>query len=282
MKLKFKTSIYGIIFSIFSVFGFVLFYLYPFIISLIKSVLTSTNQYVLLLSSQTFKLAITNTFKFILIGIPILYIVSLLTAVAMNRLFKCKVKGSGLILTFHVLPMLIPSSVVAFFIQVFFGKYGVINGIFNHMNMKTVDWLNSPKVFMVLLVIYIWKNYGYCMIILMGGIESIPIESIEAARIEGANGLTILRKIILPQIKSYSIFAGMIGIIGIFRVFRESYMLFGNYPDSSIYMIQNFMNNCFYSLNYNRLAAASTIMVAVFTIIVLAFLYRDNEWRRKI
>jgi len=269
-------------FSIFSVFGFVLFYLYPFIISLIKSVLTSTNQYVLLLSSQTFKLAITNTFKFILIGIPILYIVSLLTAVAMNRLFKCKVKGSGLILTFHVLPMLIPSSVVAFFIQVFFGKYGVINGIFNQMNMETVDWLNSPKVFMVLLVIYIWKNYGYCMIILMGGIESIPNESIEAARIEGANGLTILRKIILPQIKSYSIFAGMIGIIGIFRVFRESYMLFGNYPDSSIYMIQNFMNNCFYSLNYNRLAAASTIMVAVFTIIVLAFLYRDNEWRRKV
>ena len=200
-----------------------------------------------------------------------------------RKTFKEKNKNGYylLLLSGIVLPMLIPSSVVAFFIQVFFGRYGVINGMLNQINMKTADWLNSPKVFFILLFIYLWKNYGYCMIILMGGIESIPIETIEAARMEGANGITILRKIILPQIKSYSIFSCMIGIIGIFKVFRESYMLFGNYPNSSIYMIQNFMNNCFYSLNYNRLAAASTIMLIVFTVIVLAFLYKDNEWRRK-
>ena len=282
MKMKYKSKLYGSAFALISISGFVFFYMYPFIISINKTFSTRTNQYTSLFSSEAFRLALKNTLEFVGIGIPVLYVLSLLTALAMNRLYSWKVKGRGIILALHVLPMLIPSAVVAFFIQVFFERYGVVNGVLEKLDLSTVDWLYSSKAFLVLMMIYLWKNYGYCMIIMMGGIQSIPSETIEAAKLEGAGKLTILRKIILPQIKTYSIFTCMMGIIGIFKVFRESYMMFGNYPDKSIYMLQNFMNNCFYSLNYNRLATASTIMIGIFSVLVLIMLYQDNEWRRKV
>jgi len=282
MKIKYKNKLYGSAFALVGIFGFVFFYMYPFIISINRTFSARTNQYTLLFSSEAFRLALKNTLEFIGIGIPILYVLSLLTALAMNRLYSWKVKGRGIILAFHVLPMLIPSAVVAFFTQVFLERYGVVNGVLSNFNLSTVDWLYSSKAFIVLMMIYLWKNYGYCMIVMMGGLQSISFDSIEAAKIEGAGKFTILRKIILPQIKTYSIFTCMMGIIGIFKVFRESYMMFGNYPDKSIYMLQNFMNNCFYSLNYNRLATASTIMIGIFSLFVLIMLYQDNEWRRKV
>lgn len=281
MKLKFRNMIKGSAFSFAVIAGFVFFYLYPFAISINKTITARTNQYSLLFSNEAFKRALGNTLKFIGIGIPMLFLLSLLTALAMNRLYLWNVRGRGIILALHMIPMLIPSAIIAFITGVFFERFGIINGVLYSMDMEPVKWLYSSKAFVVLLGIYLWKNYGYCMIIMMGGLQSIPSETIEAAKIEGAGKFMIFRRIIMPQIRSYSIFTCLMGIIGIFKVFRESYMIYGGYPDNSVYMMQNFMNNCFYSLNYNRLASASTIMIGIFSVIVIVMLSRDKEWRRR-
>lgn len=282
MNLRLKNKIRGSSFAFTVIIGFVFFYMYPFIISITKTFTAKSKQYSLLFSNEAFQRALSNTIKFIGIGIPLLFIIALFTALAMNRLYLWKVRGRSVILSLHLVPMLIPSAIIAFVVGVFFERFGIINGLLNSLNMDPVKWLYSSKAFVVLMGIFLWKNYGYCMIIMMGGIQSIPSETIEAAKIEGAGKIAIFRRIIMPQIRSYSIFTCLMGIIGIFKVFRESYMIYGGYPDNSVYMMQNFMNNCFYSLNYNRLASASTLMIGAFSLIVIIMLSRDNEWRRKV
>lgn len=163
-------------------------------------------------------------------------------------------------MTLHLLPMIMPSAVIAFLV-------------------KTVFALNTSRVFILLLLIYLWKNYGYCMVIVFSGIQRVKKEEFEAARLDGAGEITIFRKVVFPQIKSYLLFAVMMGIIGLFKIFRESYMLFGNYPPKSVYMLQNFMNNCFYTLNYNKLAAASAVVLAFLSLIVAGMLWKNSQWQ---
>lgn len=277
-----RAMTYGILFGLVQIAGFIFFYLYPFVISVIKAAAMGTERFSQMFDSEAFRLALWNTFKFMLIGLPLLYLFILLMALCMNRMYRRRSRGRGIFLALHLVPMLVPSAVVAFFIQIFFEKYGIINGILVHIHNNGIDWLHTSYVFAVFILIYLWKNYGYCMIIMMGGLSSVAEETIEAAKIEGASGWTILMKIILPQMKSYTVFSLIMGIVGIFKVFRESYMMFGDYPHRSIYMMQNFMNNCFYTLNYGRLAAASVIMIAILAVIVIAMLFRGNEWRRSI
>jgi multiple sugar transport system permease protein len=278
-KMQRRMMWFGIVFAAIQVIGFLFFYLYPFILSIIKALSTRSNQFVKLFSSSTFKLALGNTFKFILIGLPLLYIFVVLMALGMNYMYKHRMKGRSLFLALHLVPMLIPSAVISFFIRNFFEQNGIVNDLLATMGCGPINWLDSSWAFVLFVLVFLWKNYGYCMIIMMGGFLSVPDETVEAAQIEGAGKFMTLRKIILPQIKSYTIFTLIMGIIGLFKMFRESYTLFGDYPHDSVYMMQNFLNNCFYSINYSRLAAASSIMITIFTVIVIAMLFWDKDWR---
>ena len=173
---------------------------------------------------------------------------------------------------FHLFPMIVPSFIVSFVFKIFFSDYGIINGLLDKINVGRVYWLNSEISLILLIIIYIWKYYGYGMIIILGGLRSVEKSTIEAARVDGAGKLSILFKIRIPQIKSYIIFVIMMEVVNMFKVFRESSILFGDYPHSSIYMIQNYMNNSMNSLNYTKLSCASIILIFFFTIFVLGVL----------
>lgn len=269
MDLRTKNRISGMRIAFFSIMGFIIFYIIPFIVSIRKIRIREISN---LMKSDAFYLALNNTGKFLLIGVPLLFLLSLAVAFSMEHLFRYKVPGRGIIMGLHILPMVIPSILIAFIIQMFFEQYGIVNGWLVSLGFTPIKWLTSSKAFVILLLIFLWKNYGYCMVIALGGLQGISKDTIEAARLDGANEWDLITKIDLPQIKSHLIFMLMIEIVGVFKVFRESYMLFGNYPEQSIYMIQNFMNNCLYSLNYNRIAVASIMIIVVMVICIVAVL----------
>lgn len=178
----------------------------------------------------------------------------------------------NLFISFHLFPMIVPSFIVSFVFKIFFSEYGIINGLLDKVNIGRVYWLNSEISLVLLIVIYIWKYYGYGMVIIIGGLRSVEKSTIEAAKVDGAGRLSILFKIRIPQIKSYIIFVIMMEVVNMFKIFRESSFLFGDYPHSSIYMIQNYMNNSMNSLNYTKLTCASIILICFLTIFVLGIL----------
>ena len=100
-------------------------------------------------------------------------------------------------------------------------------------------------------------------------ISSVPKEQKEAAQIDGAGAARIAVSIVLPQLSSAFLFVSVVGVWGIFKLSRESYMIFGNYPNRAVYNLQNFLNNHFQNANYPVLSAASTVFFAAISIVIL-------------
>ena len=126
----------------------------------------------------------------------------------------------------------------------------------------------GEHAFVVLLILYLWKNTGYNVVLFLAALNSIPKEYYEAADIDGAGGFTKVTRLTLPLIAPHTRFILVISIVNLFKSFREAYILFGDHPDRSIYMIQHFINNNFINLNYIRLSVGAVLVFLVIFIMV--------------
>lgn len=235
-------------------------------------------EYKKLFLSASFRIAVKNTVLFLLAAIPLLFLFSLSTALSMQYLHKKHCHLIPILFLFHLLPMLIPSAVITVVFRIFFGTYGIVNGLLIQYGKERIDFFYSEYDRLFLLGIYLWKNYGYCMILLYGGIHNVPEETIESAKLDGANVITLLVQILLPQIRTFLTFVGALGVIGIFKIFREAYFLFGKYPHSSVYLLQNFIHNKLYAMDYNSLSTVSCLLLFFFSIwIAILFLPKQKK-----
>jgi multiple sugar transport system permease protein len=135
-----------------------------------------------------------------------------------------------------------------------------LNGFLYGIGLSPVNWLNSGYARFVVLAIFIWKNLGFNMVLFMAGLSNIPKEYYESAAIDGAGSWATLKRITIPCLLPTFVIVLLMSIINSFRVFREIYLLMGAYPHNSVYMLQHFMNNNFFSLNYQRLTTATTLL----------------------
>lgn len=106
--------------------------------------------------------------------------------------------------------------------------------------------------------------------------SNIPGNYVDAARMDGAGKWKIFYKIVLPLLRPTTFFALLISIINSFKIFREVYLLTGQYPDTKVYFIQHFMNNNFYNLNYPKLSSASVILSVLIVFVVLIIFLRER------
>jgi len=165
-------------------------------------------------------------------------------------------KGTNLIKTVFMSPLVIPTASIAFFFQSLFSSNGLLSRLLN----TNTNWLETEYAFAIAVGLYIWKNLGFNLVLFLSGLSNIPNEYYEAAKTDGANAFYILRKITLPCLLPTTILVLLMSIINSFKVFREVYLLMGAYPHESVYMLQHFMNNNFFSLNYPRLTTATTLL----------------------
>ena len=262
--------------------GVAIFYLYPCGILLVEvfgknGLEGSCLEFKNLLKSEAFILSIKNMCIFIGILLPLLLVFSLSVAASIQYLFKMKYKMVHLIFLLHLVPMIIPSTVIAVALEPLLANDGAFNVLLSALGCGSIDFFYSEFCIIILGFIFIWKNYGYIAVVLYGGMNAIPEEVIESAKIDGADSLRIFLKIILPQIKGFLSYTICLGIIGVFKSFRESYLLFGKYPYDSVYMFQNFINNNLYSMNYGRLTTASLLLIVFFIIFIYFMLLRNKE-----
>jgi len=280
LTLRRREALTGLAYAALPLAGFMVFYIIPFGVAIERtftggmgSHFVGLSNFISVLNSEAFRLAAGNTIKYIGIGVPLLMALSL----AVSLLLNTRPRGADGFRAAYVLPLVLPAASVILVFQILFETGGVINYALDSLGMDTVNFLRSGNAFWVLLLLYIWKNIGYCIILTLAGLVQIPQEYYDAARVDGAGWLMILRKITLPLMGPTFFFVMVISIVGVFKSFREAFVLAGNYPHESIYMLQHFMNNNFARLNYARLSVAAVLtFLMIFTFVLVMFLRRGK------
>lgn len=280
-KLLKRDALTGFLFSLPSIIGMFVFFLIPFVICIILSLTDSISSmkfvgidnYVDIISSRTFRLAVWNTFKFIIVAVPLIMIFSLTIAMLLYQ----KLAGFEFFRSIFVFPLVLPVSSVILFFQLVFAENGFANDFLSLLGLPVKNWLDSSYSFVVLVILYIWKNCGYNIILFLAALNSIPKVYYEAAEMDTESRISKLRYITLPMIRPYLFFILVISIINTFKSFKEAYILCGNYPNENIYMIQHFMNNNFQNLNYTRLSVGAILIFAIIFIFIFILLkFRKN------
>lgn len=255
-----------------SVTGVAVFILIPFMDAVRRSFFEAMGDkfvglknYQTVIRNEAFRLAIKNTGRFVLVCIPILMIFSLFISVLISGMRKYQ----DFFKTSFLLPMGIPVASVVLLWKMVFSQNGLLNHIIVMSGGSGTDWMNSSKAFYVLVFSYLWKNIGYDMVLWLAGLKGIPISLYEAAAIDGAGTFMKFRYITLPGLLPTVFVLFVLSLVNSFRVFREAYLVAGNYPDSSIYMMQHLFNNWFITLDIQKMCAAAVLVAAVIIIFIL-------------
>lgn len=266
-----------------SLIGFSVFYLIPFVLGFYQSFtdgaiggqLVGFRNYADLLHSASFRKAAGNTMLFTAVGVPLLIILSMTLAILLNRSLYLR----SWLRTSFMLPLVVPVASVVTVWQVFFDWNGTLNAWLHELGMARVDWMQSNWSMSIVVVMYVWKNIGYDMILLLAGLQSIPKDYYETASLEGAGRFRQFRHITVIYLTPTLFFVLLISIINSFKVFRETYLLAGDYPYDRLYMLQHYMNNMFFELDVQKLTAAATLMVGCIVMLTSGLLRAERRFR---
>ena len=269
-----------------SLLGVAVFFIIPFFIVIYYSLIDNPisaefvglENFISLINNGSFKIATRNTVQFSLIALPLAIIIPLfLASVLMNKL-----PGKSVFRTILISPYMVPTASIILIINVIFNYNGALNSFLGGFGVDKIDWLRGEFSRYIVVLLYLWKNVGYNMILFMAALAAIPKDMIDAASIDGASKARVFFKIKLPYLSSSIFFVGLLSLINSFKVFREVYLLTGNYPNENLYMLQHFMNNTFKNLNYQRLSSAAIMMCIVMIAIISLLLYIDARFGKDI
>lgn len=251
-----------------AVLGFLVFYVLPMGVTLWQSVsyggiFVGLENYRITFDNHMFWLAVGNTLRFLAVALPLILVISLALALLLAEKFP----GNRFFRLILLYPMLVPVAATVMVVQIFLGTRGVLNTLLVQWGFPRQDWIYSSWAFLILVLLYLWKNTGYAVILLLAGLAMIPKEYLEMARMDGAGRWKCLYYVRLPLLGPMILFTTLISLLNAFKCFREAILIGGNYPHESIYMLQHYMTNNFNNMNYMKLSVASTL---VFLIIFIA------------
>lgn len=269
-----------------SLLGVLLFFILPFFVVIFYSVVDNpiSGQFVFLdnfrniIRNNAFQKAVRNTLTFSAVAVPLAVVLSLLLAIVL----EAKLPFRSQFRTFFLSPMMVPVASIVLIWQVLFHYNGAINEVMQALGGGKIDWMKSQYSQIVVVVLFLWKNLGYNMILFMAALSSIPRDILEVARLESATPLQTFFYIKMRYLSSTILFVTIMSLISSFKVFREIYLLTGDHPYDAIYMLQHFMNNAFASLDYQRLSAAAILMSLVMIVLIGALFLVENYFGKDV
>ncbi len=255
-----------------SLIGVLVFFIIPFCVVIYYSVLDNPifanfvglDNFIKLFSNSAFIRAARNTAIFSVIAVPLSVVLSLWMAFALNS----KIPGKSWLRSCFLCPLMVPIASVVLVWQVIFHYHGTLNQITSVFGIEPVDWFKTNWSYFVLTIMFLWKTLGYNMILFMSAIAGIPRDIVEVAQLEGASGWYTFLHIKLRYLSPTILFVTILSIISSFKMFREVYLLTGDYPFESMYLLQHFMNNTFNSLDYQKLSSAAVLLSVVMVILI--------------
>lgn len=225
--------------------------------------------YAALFDNQIFRMAAGNSFRFLLIGLTLILLLSYAIALILQQ----SARRSKLLQSVLLLPYVMPVVGTVVLVDMLFAEAGLWDKLYALLNLPVQNWLQGDSAFWITIGLYLWKNTGYSVVLILSGLMTIPKSHYEAAALDGANRWQQLRHITTPQMWYSVFFAGVFSLINAFKCFREILLIGGDAPNESIYMLQHFINNSFQKLSYSKMAATSILLTAVLCS-VFALFYR--------
>ncbi|MFD2210132.1 carbohydrate ABC transporter permease [Virgibacillus halophilus] len=233
------------------------------------------DNYAKLLSSQEFLQSMKATFLFVLYVVPGELIISLFLAIIASE----KMKGMGFFRT--VFSSTLGVSVAAgatVFLFMFHPSLGAINNLLGMAGIEPIEWLTSSKMALVSIAITtIWMHIGINFIILLGGIQNIPEEMYESAKIDGAGYFSRLFKITIPLLSPVLFFVLIIAVIGSFQTFGQIDLLTSGGPNNSTNLIVYSIYQQAFSYGHFGFASAQAIVLFIVILIVTIIQFQIGE-----
>lgn len=278
---KQKDFVHSLCFLSPSLLGVAVFFILPFCVVVYYSLIDGVgsrnfvflDNFIKLFQNSAFLLAAKNTLSFSAWAVPLAVVLSL----GLALMLEARIPLKSQFRTFFLSPMMVPVASVVLIWQVLFNFNGTVNEFIMLFGADKVDWLQTDSSQIVVIILFLWKNLGYFMILFMAGLSNIPKELLEVADVEGASEAYKFFAIKLRYLSPTVLFVTILSLINSFKVFREVYLLTGDYPYESLYMLQHFMNNTFKSLDYQKLSAAAVVM-AIVMVVIIALLFEAEDW----
>ncbi len=223
-----------------------------------------------------FQLGLRNTLELSLICAPALFLLAFGFSVLLNR-----IRPAGAFFRSSVLlPYLMPSSAVLLIWLIWFDYGGAVNRLITLLGGNRVFWLQGAELRLPVVLLFLWKNLGFCVVIFLAALQAIPESLYEYATLEGASFGRQAFSITLPLIVPTAFLVFILCVVNAFRIFKEVYFIGGAYPEEPLYTLQNYMNNMFGKLNYqNVTTAAYSFAAIVFAIFGLLFWLQGRAQR---
>ena len=262
--------------------GVLVFFIIPFFVIIFYSMVDNPinkdfvflDNYISVIKNTAFRRAALNTLKFSLISVPLAVSLSLVLALVLD----CRIPLVSQFRTSFLCPMMVPVASVVLIWQVIFHYNGALNEFLSRFGIDKIDWLKSAKGQLVIVVLFLWKNLGYNMILFLSALNAIPKDLLEVATLEGAGPAYRFFRIKFRYLSPTILFVTILSLINSFKVFREIYLLTGDYPYDKLYMLQHYMNNMFRNIDYQKLSSGAVLMAIVMIIIIGGLFIAENKF----
>ena len=264
--------------------GLLIFFAVPFFGGIYYSLTDGTVQnnyvgmanYFAVWNNEMFRLGLKNTLELSVLSAPMIFVLSFVVAVMLRALKN----GSTLFRNVLLLPYLMPTAAMILIWLLLFDYGGAINKLLDLMGYARITWKEGDALRVPVLILYVWKNLGFSVVIFTAALQAVPEALYEYARLEGASAWTREVRITLPLISPTAFLVFVLAWINAFKIFKEVYIIGGAHPSMSVYTLQHFMNNHFARINYQYVTTAAYSFAAV-ALVLFAALYLLEMRMRK-
>ncbi len=265
--------------------GLLIFYGIPFVGGIwfsvtdgrVENLFVGLDNYVSVWNNVMFQLGLRNTMELSLICAPLLFILSFVLAAGLHRIRP----AGGFFRSSVLMPYLMPSSAILIIWLLWFDIRGPVNYLLTVLGGSRVNWLAEAELRVPVILLFLWKNLGFCLVIFLSALQSIPESLYEYATLEGASFMRQTFTITLPLVIPSAFLVAIMSFVSAFRIFKEVYFIDGAYPVDPLYTLQNYMNNMYKNLNYQYVTTAAYIFaVIVFVLFGLLFLSQRKALKR--
>jgi ABC-type sugar transport system permease subunit len=273
-----KRNLWGLLFAVPAMIFFAIFAIYPigrtFYLSFFEFSVVDPPKYVGLDNFRgldgdpRFRASLINSFKYVFSTYIPVWIIALSLAMALNT----KIRGRGVFRTVYFIPVVMSWVVIAAIWKLIFNRQGLMNTLFlDTLGISPKNWLTdqdwAPDAIVIMSV---WKEVGFFMVVFLAGLQSIPSDLYEAARVDGSNGWQVFRNITIPLLKPTLLFVSVISMITGLQVFVPQWVMTQGGPvDATLVMSLNIYQTAFVFLEGGKAAAMSVVLFFIIGAITL-------------
>ncbi|GAA1121150.1 sugar ABC transporter permease [Kribbella jejuensis] len=223
------------------------------------------SHYTALFGDPVFRRAAVNTLYFVAAGIPLTMIIALALAVALNSGIR---RAKALFRVGYFAPVVTSVVAIAVVWRYLYEPDGMINSALAVIGIHGPDWLNDPHWAMpALIVMAVWRHFGIPMVIFLAGLQSVPADLLESARVDGATRWQAFRNVTLPLLRPTTLVVAVLLSIGYLQFFEEPFVMTSGGPLGSTTSISYYAYQQFGFGNYGMASAASYVLVAAIALL---------------